>query len=156
MKVMASKPEYALSYGTNYYDWGSLGSAQVVDVGGAKGHFALALAEKFQNLSIMVQDTAAVVQESGSAFEGRVSFMAHDVFDAQPVCADVFLLRWVLHNWSDDLCVRILQAQVPALKTGARVIVQEALMPQWNSVPLCKERDCRYHPKRPPFFEGIF
>lgn len=144
MKVMASKPEYALSYGTDYYDWDSLGSAHVVDVGGAKGHFALALAAKFQNLSITVQDTAAVVHESESAFDGNVSFMAHDVFDTQLVCADVYVLRWVLHNWSDDLCVRILQAQVPALKTGEIVIVQEALLPDPESVPLYKERDCQY------------
>lgn len=38
-----------------------MGSAPIVDVGGAKGHFALALAEKFQNLNVVVQDTAPVV-----------------------------------------------------------------------------------------------
>lgn len=143
MEVMAPKPEYAISYGTDYYDWDAMGSAPIVDVSGAKGHFALALAEKFQNLNVVVQDTAPVVHGSKLALQGRVTSMPHDIFEAQPVCADVFLLRWVLHNWSDDLCVRILQAQVPALKKGARVILQEAFLPERNSVPLCKERDYR-------------
>lgn len=44
----------------------------------------------------------------------------------QPVHgADVYLLRWVMHDWSDKYCVKILQALVPALKKGARVLVND-------------------------------
>jgi hypothetical protein len=55
MKVMTSNPEFGLSYGTNYYDWASLGKAQVVDVGAAKGHFAIAPAKRYIHLSIVVK-----------------------------------------------------------------------------------------------------
>jgi hypothetical protein len=34
MKVMTSKPEFDLSYAIDYFDWASLGKAEIVDVGG--------------------------------------------------------------------------------------------------------------------------
>ena len=145
MKVMTSKPEFDLSYATDYYDWASLGEAQVVDVGGAKGHFALALAKRYSNLRIIVQDMTNVVENADAGnLEGRVRFMAHDLFDPQTVFADVFFFRWIFHNWSDQYCIRILKAQVPALKFGARLIVQEAFMPHTGTVAKWKERDFRY------------
>ncbi|XXH01443.1 hypothetical protein Hte_007803 [Hypoxylon texense] len=144
MKVMASKPEFDLSYVTDYYDWGSLGNAQVVDVGGAKGHLALALAHRYKDLRIVVQDMANVVENADAGDLGeRVRFMAHDLFDRQTVCSDVFFFRWIFHNWSDRYCIRILKAQMSALKPGARLIVQEAIMPEPGTVAQWKERDFR-------------
>lgn len=145
MKVMTSKPEFDLCYGTDYYDWASLGEAQVVDVGGAKGHFAMALARRYSKLRIVVQDMANVVENADVGdLRERVRFMAHDLFDRQTICADVFFFRWIFHNWSDQYCIRILKAQVPALKSGARLIVQEAFMPETGTVARWKERDFRY------------
>lgn len=73
-----------------------------------------------------------------------VSFMAHDIFTPQPVkAADVFFLRWVLHNWSDKYCLRILRALVPSLRRGARIIIQETIMPEPGAVPMWKEKNLR-------------
>lgn len=145
MKVMTSKPEFDLSYATDYYDWGSLGEAQVVDVGGAKGHFALALADRYKNLHVVVQDMANVVENADAGDpDDRVRFMAHDLMDRQTVHGDAFFFRWVFHNWSDQYCIRILRAQIPALKPNARLIVQEAIMPEPGTVAQWKEMDFRY------------
>lgn len=65
----------------------------------------------------------------------RIAFMAHDFFAPQPVVAGVYFLRWILHNWSDKYCVKILQALVPALRPGAKVIVSEAVMPGPGAMP---------------------
>ncbi|KAM5467369.1 hypothetical protein MauCBS54593_005337 [Microsporum audouinii] len=144
MKVMTSRPAFDLSYGTDYYDWESLREAQVVDVGGAQGHFAIALAKRYSQLRIIVQDMTKMVEnaDAGDLAE-RVRFMAHDLFDPQPIRADVYFFRWIFHNWSDKYCIQILKAQMPALKPGARLIVQEALMPETGSVAYWKERDFR-------------
>jgi hypothetical protein len=145
MKVMTSKPGFDLSYATDYYDWESLGEAQVVDVGGAKGHFALALAKRYSHIRIVVQDMANVVDNADVGNLGeRVCFMAHNLFDTQTVCADAFFFRWIFHNWSDQYCIRILKAQVPALKPGARLIIQEVFMPETGTMAQWKERDFRY------------
>ena len=55
-----------------------------------------------------------------------MKFMAHDFFTEQPVVgADVYYFRWILHDWSDKYCTRILKALIPALKPGARIVLSE-------------------------------
>ncbi len=144
MKVMTSRPEFDLSYATDYYDWAALGEAQIVDVGGAKGHFALTLAARHRDVKIIVQDMGPVIKDADAGeFENRVQFMTHDLFEQQVTKGDVFFFRWIFHNWSDRHCIRILKAQIPALRPGTRIILQEALMPEKGSTAQWKERDLR-------------
>lgn len=145
MKVMTSRPEFDLSYATDYYDWGALGEAQVVDFGGGKGHFALALAKRYPRLRLVVQDMANVVGTADTGdMANRITFMPHGLFDPQTVCAEVYFFRWIFHNWSDPYCIRMLKAQVPKLNPGARLIIQEAFMPEAGTVARWKEKDLRY------------
>jgi hypothetical protein len=54
--------------------------------------------------------------------KSRVSFLTHNLFDPQPVSADIYVLKWILHDWPDAESIKILQALRPALKPGARVV----------------------------------
>jgi hypothetical protein len=42
----------------------------------------------------------------------------------------VYFLRTILHNWSDKYVRRILQAIVPALKPGDRIVLNEQIVPE--------------------------
>lgn len=77
-----------------------------------------------------MQDLPEVIERAPEVADGsNVSFMAHDFFVPQSVTgADAYLFRWILHNWSDKYCVRILRALVPALKPGARIILNEHIL----------------------------
>ncbi|KAF9700108.1 hypothetical protein EKO04_002059 [Ascochyta lentis] len=107
-------------------DWKAAGDATVVDVGGSAGHDDIALAKAYPNLKIVVQDLPQVAtvfeKEFPSDLKSRVSFLTHNMFDPQPVSADVYILKWILHDWPDAESVAILKALVPALKPGARVV----------------------------------
>lgn len=85
--------------------------------------------DAFPALSVVIQDLPEVIAQA-SPSETHISFMTHDFFTPQPVVADVYLFRWILHNWSDKYCVRILRALVPALKPGARIVINEHVMPR--------------------------
>jgi hypothetical protein len=74
----------------------------------------------------------------------RVTFMAHDFFAPQTVQADVIYYRWALRNWSDKYCILALKAQIPMLKPGARVIIQDVIMPEPGAAPMWKERIARF------------
>ena len=83
----------------------------------------------------IVQDQAKVVQNAAkdvpADVESQVTFMAHDFFTEQPVKgAGLYLMRWVLHDWSDEYALRILRALVPAMKDGARVLIHEYIVPE--------------------------
>lgn len=56
-------------------------------------------------------------------------FQKHNFFEEQPVCAEFYILRHVLHDWQDEDCITILKALLPALEPGAKVFVSEAILP---------------------------
>lgn len=147
MTVFATRPDYDPIFLIDNYDWGSLGQAHVVDIGGARGHVATCLLERYNNLKVTVQDMENIIENAQNEvpleLRGRINFVPHDLFSAQELRADAYLLRWVLHNWADKYCVRILRALVPALKDGARIIIQETCMPQLGSIPRWREKDLR-------------
>ena len=123
-------------------DWKAAGEATVVDVsttnptykecsdvlqlGGSAGYDDISLAKAYPNLKIVVQDLPQVApvfeKEFPADLKHRVSFLTHNLFDPQPVSADIYILKWILHDWPDVESVAILKALVPALKPGARVV----------------------------------
>jgi hypothetical protein len=57
--------------------------------------------------------------------------MQHDFFTPQPVKdADIYLYRWIFHNWDDEKSISILRNLIPALKKGAMIQV-EGMMNSW-------------------------
>lgn len=97
----------------------------------------------------MVQDLEPVVlgEEKNIAedVKDHTQFMAHDFLTEKPVRgAGVYLLRWILHNWSDKYRLQILRSLVPALKTGAKILVNDNVLPPPGSLPHWKELSLRY------------
>ncbi len=94
-------------------------------MGGSGGHDAFFLAEKFPDLTITVQDLpkaeAVFNKHQPAALKERVTFTAHDFFNPQPVQADIYLIKLILHDWPDEECVKILRGLVPAMRPGSRV-----------------------------------
>lgn len=86
--------------------------------------------------------------QSNGATDGdrreTVQFQAHNFFNPQPVQADIYVFRWVMHDWPDHYVVKILKQLVPALKKGAKVVVNESLCPEAGSLPLAVERYIRW------------
>jgi hypothetical protein len=49
----------------------------------------------------------------------------------QPVeGADIYLLRWILHDWSDKYCIKILQNLIPALRKGTKIVINDICIPE--------------------------
>lgn len=128
----------------NAYDWAQHKDGTVVDVGGSKGEVAFALAKKYPDLKFIVQDRAEIVALAPTEGVGSVQFMAHDFFAEQPVRgADVYLFRWILHDWSAKYCVKILKALRPALKKKTRVVLMDAILPEPGVLSPYQERAIR-------------
>ncbi|KAF7792891.1 hypothetical protein EIP86_003992 [Pleurotus ostreatoroseus] len=101
------------------YEWMDLPEGSVVvDVGAGIGAHSLVLARAFEHLQIVVQDRAPVIADAEKFWlaqypeavqGGRISFQAHDFFALQPIKEPaVFLLRTIMHNWSDKYAGKIL------------------------------------------------
>ena len=146
MKLFGMAEGYEPVHLVENYPWAAIGAGTVVDVGGSLGVFGIAIAERFPRLNCIVQDQLEVIADAKvpSGLEDRVSFMAHDFFSVQPVKnADVYLFRWIFHDWSDEYATRILKALTPALKNDARIVVHEYVLPRPGVLPNHRERVLR-------------
>ncbi|TAQ85366.1 hypothetical protein B7494_g6311 [Chlorociboria aeruginascens] len=118
------------------YNQENEGSAKAgFNVGGSHGEICAKLAVAYPDLNLVVQDISPEAMAAGRAMlppeiQERIKFLQHDFFSPQTISADVYLFRHILHDWADEDCVRILQALVPALKHGSRILVSEAVMPK--------------------------
>jgi ubiquinone/menaquinone biosynthesis C-methylase UbiE len=149
MSYMQSRHGFGSAAGhlISSFDWNSV--KKVVDVGGGLGDTAVEIVRNTSQTVCVVQDLPDVIEEATDKMAAdvreRISLMPHNFFEEQPVKdADVFFLRWILHDWSDENAVRILRALIPALKTGSKVIIQEFIVPESGTVPLYFEKTIRY------------
>ncbi|KAL8680701.1 MAG: hypothetical protein Q9224_006920, partial [Gallowayella concinna] len=129
--------DYSLQHLVRGYDWASIDrpGAIVVDVGGGHATVSKELARSTQNIRFIVQDLPGTVEQARTELpmemEGRIEFQEHDFFTEQKIKeADVYLMRWILHDWSDKYCVKILRGLVPALETkkDARIVLFEYVL----------------------------
>ncbi|XP_061351742.1 isoflavone-7-O-methyltransferase 9-like [Gastrolobium bilobum] len=99
------------------------GLDSIVDVGGGTGNTAKIICEAFPNLKYIVLDLPQVV--TGLTGSNNLTFVGGNMFKSIPQ-ADGVLLKWVLHNWSDDDCIRILKNCKEAISgkgKGGKVII---------------------------------
>ena len=106
----------------------------VVDVGGASGNFVHTLMRRHQQLAGMVLDLPHVEADAVASAErldvaDRFTFVAGDFFEKVPA-ADLYLLKFVLHDWDDDACVRLLENCRDSLGPGGRIVVAELVVDQ--------------------------
>ncbi|KAL8920036.1 MAG: hypothetical protein Q9208_006491 [Pyrenodesmia sp. 3 TL-2023] len=152
MSYHAQLPGFSAAYLVSAFPWTSFDPSEqitIVDVGGGLGHVSKALIAHSPRVRCIVQDSPGVVaqaqgKELPPELQGRLSFQGHDFFDPQPVQdADMYLLRLVLHDWSDKYAVMIIRALTPALKPGARVVVNERVLPALGEAHYLVEREGR-------------
>ncbi|KAL3486990.1 S-adenosyl-L-methionine-dependent methyltransferase [Aspergillus germanicus] len=136
------------------YDWGYLpAGAKIVDVGGALGHISLAIAEAFPGLTFLVEDQAPLTQQAdeliashSEAVSGRVKFLPWNFFQPQPEeaqGADVYILRYILHDWADENAKKIFANILNAAGPKSRVLIADAVMPPPGVLPRCQEEVLR-------------
>ncbi|MEM9513273.1 MAG: methyltransferase [Actinomycetota bacterium] len=119
---------------------------RIVDVGGAHGAFvAAALAQSTASTGV-VFDLPHVVASAQPFLESagvadRVECVGGDFFDGVPTGGDLYLLSFILHDWSETDCVRILQSVRNAIPDHGRVLILENVIPPGNEPHLGKMLD---------------
>lgn len=141
MSFFQASPAMHTALLVDNYDWKA--HRMVVDVGGSHGAVMLEVAKRHPDVTCVVQDLPEVIAGARQGIE-RVEFQAYDFFTEQPVKnADVYLFRMIFHNWGDKYCVKILRNLVPALKKGARVVINDHVVPPGGVLSPYKDRTVR-------------
>ena len=150
LKLSHLNPAYSTAYLLQNYDFGASNSSgqepTIVDIGGSRGEISIAITRQHPNTHCIVQDLPDTISnlEIPEDVQGRVESMQHDFFTPQPVKgADVYFLRWILHDWSDEYGVRILRGVAQGMGPHSKVVVNEICVPEPGECGIKAERECR-------------
>lgn len=111
------------------------GLTSLVDVGGGTGTLAMAIANAFPRLNCIVLDLPHVIGDREGITTENVEFVAGNMFDNIPY-ANAVLLKYILHNWSDEDCVKLLKKcreSIPSKEKGGKVMVIDIVMEDYSS-----------------------
>jgi len=125
---MANFPDHRHQALAAAYDFSV--AQMIVDIGGGNGEALRRILARFPAPRGLVFDrddvVAAIAQEARAG--GRIDVQGGSFFDLVPGGADIYLLVRVLHDWSDDDCIRILRNCRAAMARSARLLIVEQIL----------------------------
>ena len=125
---MANFPDHRHQAVAASYDFS--GAALIADIGGGNGEALRRILSQFPGPRGLVFDrddvVAAIPPDARSG--GRIDVLSGSFFDHVPEGADIYLLVRVLHDWSDDDCIRILRNCRTAMTGSARLLIVEQIL----------------------------
>jgi hypothetical protein len=110
------------------------GVRELVDVGGGRGALLAGVLQAHAELRGVLFDLPAVVASAApllgrAGVADRCKVIGGDFFEAVPTGADLYALKFILHDWPDADCIRILRNCRQAMAAGGRVLVVEHVVP---------------------------
>ncbi|GAB4824665.1 hypothetical protein Ancab_040312 [Ancistrocladus abbreviatus] len=100
---------------------------QLVDVGGGVGDALKTITAQYPHIKGINYDLPQVIQLAIPS--PGIEYIGGDMFDSVP-SGEVILLKWVLHNWDDDRCVKLLKNCYKALPDNGKIIVIDMIIPE--------------------------
>ncbi|CAL1405438.1 unnamed protein product [Linum trigynum] len=98
----------------------------VIDVGGGLGQTIKAITSKYPNIKGINFDLPHVIQQA--PIIPRVEHVAGDMFECIPQGEAIFM-KWILHDWNDERCLKLLKNCYEALPEEGKVIAMDAVAP---------------------------
>lgn len=141
-RAMASFSAAVDPVAISYCDFPATGT--VVDVGGGVGGLLVQALGENPGLRGVLFDQAHVLEEHRLAEvgdDGRWEAVAGDFFAEVPAGGDVYVLKRILHNWSDEQCLEILRACRRAMTDGSRLLVLDPVIPPGDEPDAAKVVD---------------
>jgi SAM-dependent methyltransferase len=125
------------------YDFSAID--RLVDVGGGQGQLLAAIVARYPGVRGVLFDLPHVVAGAPAVIEGaglasRIEIVGGDFFQSVPA-AGAYLMKSVLHDWSDADARRILESIHRAATPGARLLIAEAVLEPGNHPDIAKFMD---------------
>jgi len=116
------------------YAFGEIHS--IVDVGGGHGLLLATILAKNPHLKGTLYDMPHVVAGAHNGplkpMMERSTLASGDMFSSVPAGADAYIMKHILHDWPDDVCVKILKACRIAVNPGGKLLVVDNVIQPGN------------------------
>lgn len=107
------------------YDFDGIRS--IVDVGGGHGLLLAIILERNKHMQGTLYDMAHVVEGAAAGplqpLKSRCAFASGDMFASVPPGVDAYIMKHIIHDWPDALCIKILQACRKGVNPGGKLLV---------------------------------
>jgi hypothetical protein len=113
------------------YDFSGFG--QVIDIGGGHGALMEAILNQNPHLKGTVYDLTEVIEGTRrlmrtAGLENRCDCVAGDFFESVPSGGDAYILKAIIHNWSDDAAITILRHCRQHMHANGKLILLESVI----------------------------
>ncbi|KAL8108454.1 caffeic acid 3-O-methyltransferase-like [Apium graveolens] len=102
---------------------------EIVDVGGGTGATLAKIIAKYPRIRGINFDLAHVIK--GASPLPGVEHVGGDMFVSVPK-GEVIFMKWILHDWSDEHCLKVLKNCCNSLPEFGKVIIIESIMPEYS------------------------
>jgi O-methyltransferase domain len=118
----------------------------LADIGGGNGSLLTAVLQRYPHLHGLLFDLGHVAGRARSGIgalglEQRCSVVEGSFFEAIPAGADAYLLRHIIHDWTDEQSIQILRNCRKVIPAHGRVLLVEFTVPAANQASLGKDVD---------------
>ena len=115
----------------NAYDFSSI--ERLADIGGGHGMLLASILNRYPEMRGVVYDLPEVVvgalsQSHFAQCGDRIQIEAGSFFDRVPAGCDAYMMKFILHDWSDDFCRKILGRIREQLPAYGRVLIFEQIV----------------------------
>lgn len=107
----------------------------LVDVGGGHGALLVEVLSRHPGLRGLLFDTPEVLadhQLGRLGSDDRWAIESGDFFERVPPGGDIYTLQYILHDWADEMCIRILRNCRQAMVPGGELLIIDAVIPPGN------------------------
>jgi hypothetical protein len=110
------------------------GIERLADLGGGHGLLLASVLQRYPQMQGVLFDlpevVAGVPQNRLDACGGRLRVEAGSFFDRVPPACDGYMMKHIIHDWSDEQCRTILKLIRAQLPSHGRLLVCEQVMPE--------------------------
>jgi hypothetical protein len=115
------------------HDFGAF--TRLIDVGGSHGSLAIRLLGAQPQATGLIFDLPDVIETGRSTWSTstaakRISGEGGNFFDRVPAGGDLYVLKFILHDWPDDKCARILRNVRTVMAPQGRIAVIDNVLPE--------------------------
>lgn len=106
---------------------------KIVDIGGGNGVLIHTILDASPGGHGIIFDEAHVIEKTiqliPEHLKERCTVAVGSFFEKIPEGADLYTMKWIMHDWSDDECVQILKNCCHAMPKGAKLLIIDAVIP---------------------------
>src|SRR5689334_10973124 len=112
------------------------GIRSLVDVGGGHGLLLATILARNPQMKGTVYDVQRVIEGAKDGplkpFMERCTLASGDMFSSVPAGADAYIMKHIIHDWPDDLCLNILKACRKGVNSGGKLLVVDWVIQPGN------------------------